>query len=347
MIRARVKKHRWHKRVMKSNDPIIISCGWRRYQTIPVYTIDDVNDRERFLKYTPEHMHCTATFYGPLVPPNTGILGYQKVSGEHAGFRVSLTGTALELKATSGVVKKLKLVGHPYKIFKNTAFIGGMFNSALEVAKFEGAKIKTVSGIRGQIKKALKDGEAGRFRASFEDKILMSDIVICRLWVPVEPKQFYNPVTSLLNNFTAMRTVAEIRKEEKVAQIVNKDSVYKPIVRQERKFKKLSIPKKLQESLPFKSKPKVEARKKALNYVNRRAVILEPEDRKKRALIQTVQTINKEKLEKRRQANEVRKEKKVKADKFIADKFADVNQEAKKKRYREMGQSEARKKAKH
>ena len=93
------------------------------------------------------------------------------------------------------VYKKLKLVGHPHKIFKNTALIRDMFNSDLEVARFIGAKIKTVSGIRGLIKNCEKDLEStntrkrknngtgtlkGICRATFEDKVSYSDIVFLR-----------------------------------------------------------------------------------------------------------------------------------------------------------------------
>lgn len=352
--------------------------GWRRFQSLPVFTTEDPNERERFLKYTPEHMHCTCSFYGPLVPPNSGILAFQSPMPGKAsvGFRVGLTGTVLESQCTPNVVKKLKLVGTPVKIFRNTAFITGMFNSALEVAKFEGAKIKTVSGIRGQIKKAVRDGEPGRFRATFEDKILMSDIVTCRLWVPVEVRNFYNPMLSLLSasiqpstedeedgasrrgkregidsgagNAAIMRPIAQIRRDEMVGIPINKDSLYKPIVRVTREFKKLVIPKKLQAALPFKSKPKQmtkiggnSASKGKVNYITKRAVVLEPEDRNKRAAVQMLATITADKVAKRRVAQTTRNVKNLKAKEKESEKFADVAKEQKKRNYRDSGKEKA------
>jgi ribosome biogenesis protein BMS1 len=274
-VQVRLKRHRWHRRILKNFDPLIFSVGWRRFQSIPMYSIKDVNGRMRMLKYTPEHMHCSAVFWGPITVQNTGIIAFQKLSNSVPGFRVSATGVVTSMDAGAKTVKKLKIVGQPFKIFKKTAFIKGMFSSPLECARFEGAKLRTVSGVRGQIKKALKDsagGGPGAFRAMFEDKVLMSDIVFLRTWVPVEPKKLYNPVASLLcensDEWTPMRTIAQMRLAAGESIPVNKvgflflffsfsnsrtqDSLYTPIERRTRHFSPLQIPKKLQEQLPFK-----------------------------------------------------------------------------------------------
>ncbi|KAG5299934.1 GTP binding protein Bms1 [Histoplasma capsulatum G186AR] len=310
-VQVRIKRHRWHKKILKTNDPLIFSLGWRRFQTTPVYSISDSRTRNRMLKYTPEHMHCFGTFYGPLVAPNTGFCCVQSFSNKNPGFRIAATGVVLNVDETTEIVKKLKLTGYPYKIFRNTAFIKDMFTSALEIAKFEGASIRTVSGIRGQIKRALSRPE-GHFRATFEDKILMSDIVFLRAWYPVKPHRYYNPVTNLLDEtdedgWKGMRLTGEVRREQNIPTPLEKDSAYRPIERATRHFNPLRVPRQLAADLPFKSQITKMRPRQGQSYLQKRAVVLGGEEKKARDLLQKLTTMRNEKIAKRQAAQEERR----------------------------------------
>jgi ribosome biogenesis protein BMS1 len=317
-VQVRIKRHRWHKKILKTNDPLIFSLGWRRFQTLPIYSISDSRTRNRMLKYTPEHMHCFGTFYGPLVAPNTGFVCIQSLSNKTPGFRISATGVVLNVDESTEIVKKLKLTGHPYKIFKNTAFIKDMFKSSLEIAKFEGASIRTVSGVRGQIKRALSKPE-GNFRATFEDKILMSDIVFLRAWYPIKPRRFYNTVSNLLSpatadmtgestSWTGMRLTGLVRYENGIATPSEKNSAYRPITRETRVFNPLRVPRKLAADLPFKSQNAAMKPQKKSTYLQKRAVVLGGEEKKARRLMDQVVAIRNDKVEKRRKKQEERKD---------------------------------------
>ncbi|XP_009996422.1 PREDICTED: ribosome biogenesis protein BMS1 homolog [Chaetura pelagica] len=345
-VQLRLKKHRWYKKILKTRDPLILSLGWRRFQTIPMFYIEDHNGRHRLLKYTPEHMHCGATFWGPITPQGTGFLAVQSVSGTTPDFRIAATGVVLDLDKSINIVKKLKLTGFPFKIFKNTCFIKGMFNSQLEVAKFEGAAIRTVSGIRGQIKKALR-APAGAFRATFEDKLLMSDIVFVRTWYPVSIPTFYNPVTSLLkpagekDSWSGMKTTGQLRYERGIKLKQNKDSLYKPIVREKRHFNKLHIPKALQKALPFKNKPKnFEKKGKTPKDQWRPAVIREPHEKKISALLSALSTVNNYKIRKAKVKHREQLKEYLKVKQAEDEQKFKRQKEAKKKIYRILGQRE-------
>ncbi|XP_066262376.1 ribosome biogenesis protein BMS1 homolog [Euwallacea similis] len=359
-VNVKIKKHRWYNRILKTSDPLIISMGWRRFQTIPLYSKLEDDLKYRYLKYTPEHLSCNAHFWGPITPQGTGFLALQSVDSnpeilKKQGFRIAATGSVQELDKSTQIMKKLKLIGYPLKIYKKTAFIKGMFNSSLEVAKFEGARIKTVSGVRGQIKKAVSKPE-GCFRATFEDKILLSDIVFCRTWYKVHVPEYYNPVTTLLllpaqkNQWRGVRTTGEIKRERNVKNEATKNSLYTPIVREEKPFKPLIVPAKLQKALPYRDKPKhnvkMSDQKKSIDRV---AVIREPQEQKIANMMKMIKASyqhkqaklkeeTQQRLEKHRQevsAQEARKNKKIKEKKkdvFRKKSKAQMSQEMKDKK---------------
>ncbi|XP_075253086.1 ribosome biogenesis protein BMS1 homolog [Convolutriloba macropyga] len=336
-MNLRMKKHRWFRKILKSKDPVVMSVGWRRYQTVSIYSIQEHNMRNRFLKYTPEFMHCTSTVFGPVVPQGTGCLFVENLARDTPHFRVTATGTVLDLDKSTNIVKKLKLVGYPAKIFKNSAFIKGMFNSALEVSRFIGANIRTVSGIKGQVKKALAQ-PVGSFRAAFEDKISNSDIIFLRSWYPVEIPQFYMPVFNLLDRSSnrqelayGMKTVGQLRFERGISAPNNPNSHYQTVERKPVKFKPLFLNEGLQKSLPFHVKPKFIKNKK-----NKTAVIREPHERKLRALLNEIRGVHGEKkrvTEEQRQAKLAERNKKLEK---IEMKKQERNKELRKKLYKSM-----------
>ncbi|XP_001605043.2 ribosome biogenesis protein BMS1 homolog [Nasonia vitripennis] len=349
-VQTRVKKHRWYSRILKSKDPLILSVGWRRFQTMAIFSKLEDNLRNRMLKYTPEHVACMAHFWGPITPQNTGVLAVQDVSKREPGFRIAATGTIVELDKSTKVVKKLKLTGVPYKIYKKTAFIKDMFTSALEVAKFEGAKIKTVSGIRGQIKKAVSRPE-GCFRATFEDKIQLSDIVFCRTWYRVDIPKFYNPVTSLLlppeqkSQWKGMKTTGQLKRELNLKATPNTDNLYTPVLREPKVFKPLVVPRTLQKDLPYRDKPKLQpvlGKRKTKFEEKRVAVVREPREENVARMMKMIRTNYSYKQEKLKEATHKRiTEYQKRVDEETAKKMK-RQREMKKQVFRDLSKLEAK-----
>lgn len=305
----RIKRHRFYKALLKTNDPLIFSIGFQKFQSLPYFCRKDMGDRIRMVKYTPKYDYCLCAAYSNYVPNNTGVVAFQSLEEGQGKFRVSGVGVVIGFSTEYKIQKKLKLIGEPFKIFKNTAFIKNMFNSELEVAKFMGAKIKTVSGIRGQIKKTSREGPEGSFRAVFEDKILMSDIVFMRTWYTLLLEKYYNPVVAF-NNFDLMKTTWQLRKKYGIKN-PEQNKMYPVINRPVKKFSPLVIPKKIKEALPFKTKNKITSvvQQNDLKKQENKLVKAISNDKEKEAryFVQRLKLIAKEKEKVKNQTQEVKR----------------------------------------
>ncbi|KAI3884203.1 hypothetical protein MKX03_025668 [Papaver bracteatum] len=75
---------------LRKNDPIIVSVGWRRYQTSFIYSPEDLS-----LDCTPEDKPCSAKFGGYFATTGTGVVAVQHLADNKAAFRILATGEVL------------------------------------------------------------------------------------------------------------------------------------------------------------------------------------------------------------------------------------------------------------
>lgn len=105
-----------------------------------------------------------------------------------------------------------------------------------------------------------------------------------------------------------MRLTGQVRREEGLKTPLNVNSTYKPVERAPRRFNTLKVPKKLQAALPYASKPKLMKPQSKQTYMQKRAVVLEPEEKKAIALLQQIRALRKDQVARRREKQNERKE---------------------------------------
>nr|UXY87540.1 BMS1-like protein [Cryptomonas curvata] len=191
ITKAKITKHKWNKTLLHSKYSYIVSIGWKIFKTILIFFREDCLNRKRYQKYLCADSYLVC-FYSTFVEIDATIVGIKeenlkiRTRTQGANFNILFIGNILPNNDTLKIVKKTKLKGIIYNSFRKTAFVKNMFSNEIEISRFIGSLVQTISGIRGIVKKPVNNGPIGSFRATFEKNIILGEIVFLRMWFPIQ-----------------------------------------------------------------------------------------------------------------------------------------------------------------
>jgi hypothetical protein len=236
IAKAKIIKHKWNKNVLRSNYSYVISVGWKIFKTNLIFFREDSLNRNRYQKYLSSNTSTLVCFYSILIEAGVVVIGINEENAkirtrtQGANFNILFTGNILPNNNSLNIVKKAKLKGIIYNSFRKTAFIKNMFSSEIEISRFIGSSIQTISGIRGVIKKPINNGPNGSFRANFEKNIISGEVIFLRIWFPIqiskklEYKNFFDIPNDLremdYQNFLNCLNYTEFLKKEHEIKIL-------------------------------------------------------------------------------------------------------------------------------
>ncbi|KAJ3080894.1 hypothetical protein HK102_002740 [Quaeritorhiza haematococci] len=192
--------------VIKSKDPLLLHCGFRRYIVRPLYSTNTrggTNNVHKFERFLQPGRVSVGTCYAPIQFGPAPVMLF-KVDGlerdaegaEGEGMvteqthATSLTfvgnGSIISCDPTRILAKRLILTGHPFKIHKRSAVIRFMFHNPQDVMWFKPVQLSTKYGRTGHIKESL--GTHGYMKCIFDGPIKAHDTVCMYLYKRVFPK---------------------------------------------------------------------------------------------------------------------------------------------------------------
>jgi ribosome biogenesis protein BMS1 len=170
--------------------------------------------------------------------------------------------------------------------------------------------------------------------------------VFLRGWYTIQPRKYYNPVTSLLlsdkGRWTGMRLTGQIRRDQGLTTPLASNSTYKPVERAPRRFNALRVPRALQAALPYASKPKIMQAQHRTPYLTKRAVVREPEEARAVALLQQVRALRKDQAARRHEKQGERKAAHRKKAERVEARKSEKKREERKEYMRVAGQKSKR-----
>ncbi|KAI8916941.1 hypothetical protein DFJ77DRAFT_325864 [Powellomyces hirtus] len=181
---------------VKSKEPMILHCGFRRYVVQPLYSTNTrggSNNVHKFERFLQTGRSSIATVYAPIQFGPAPVLMFRYNPGgvvtqwdaDHAQPLLA-HGSVLDLDSTRIAAKRVILTGHPFKVHKRGAVIRYMFWHPADINYFKPVQLVTKLGRQGHIRDTL--GTHGYMKCVFDGPLKGEDTVCMYLYKRVYPK---------------------------------------------------------------------------------------------------------------------------------------------------------------
>uniref|UniRef100_A0A7S3QBI0 Bms1-type G domain-containing protein n=1 Tax=Chaetoceros debilis TaxID=122233 RepID=A0A7S3QBI0_9STRA len=171
---------------VKSKDALTFRCGWRTWQSRPVFSQNNLNsDKHKFERFMPTGgTFFAASVLGPVTYTPCPVLVFRKGVAENRQF-IAL-GSMFGADADRIVVKRIVLTGYPTRVHKRHATVKYMFYNPDDVKWFKPAELVTKHGLQGNIVDSV--GDHGTMKCLFNAPVQQHDTICINLYKRIYPK---------------------------------------------------------------------------------------------------------------------------------------------------------------